>query len=73
MQAVGTNLNMPIVQCHGDCDPIVQYKWGQMTASYLKSFARNVEFKTYRGMMHSSSEEEMSDLKDFINKVIPPI
>ncbi|EEB10488.1 Acyl-protein thioesterase, putative [Pediculus humanus corporis] len=71
--AVQGNTEIPIIQCHGDSDPIVQYKWGQMTASYLKSFLSNVEFKTYRGMMHSSSEEEMSDLKEFINKIMPPI
>ncbi|KAK6630838.1 hypothetical protein RUM43_013502 [Polyplax serrata] len=70
---VGENAQVPIIQCHGDCDPIVQYKWGQMTASYLKSFATDVEFKTYRGMMHSSSEEEMRDLRAFLQKYIPPM
>jgi lysophospholipase-2 len=53
--AVG-NKNMPIIQCHGDCDPIVPLKWGQLTASILKSFAKNTELKTYRGLMHSSSD-----------------
>lgn len=47
---------MPIIQCHGDCDPIVPLKWGQLTASILKSFAKNIELKTYRGLMHSSSD-----------------
>lgn len=47
----------PILQCHGDCDPIVPYKWGQQTASILKLIVKNTEFKTYRGLMHSSSEE----------------
>lgn len=54
--AVG-NKNTPLLQCHGDCDPIVPYKWGQMTASLLKQFMTNTEFKTYRGMMHTSCEE----------------
>jgi hypothetical protein len=35
----------------------VPYKWGQLTASILKTLVKNAEFKTYRGMMHSSSEE----------------
>ncbi|PSN53573.1 Acyl-protein thioesterase 1 [Blattella germanica] len=69
--AVG-NTDIPYVQCHGDCDPIVPYKWGQMTASLMKQFLKHTEFKTYRGMMHSSSDEEMRDLKTFLDKVIPP-
>ena len=56
-QCIKGNKETPIVQCHGDCDPLVPYKWGQMTASYLKQFATNVDFKTYRGLGHSSSDE----------------
>lgn len=56
LQAAVGNKNMPILQCHGDCDPIVPLKWGQLTASILKSFAKNTELKTYRGLMHSSSD-----------------
>ncbi|KAL0270627.1 UNVERIFIED_CONTAM: hypothetical protein PYX00_007975 [Menopon gallinae] len=70
---VPSNKDLPIIQCHGDCDPIVQYKWGQMTASYLKSFMKNIEFKTYRGMMHNSSEQEMRDLKAFLEKYLPEV
>ncbi|XP_049777857.1 acyl-protein thioesterase 1 [Schistocerca cancellata] len=70
--AAVANKDIPYIQCHGDCDPIVPYKWGQMTASLLKQFLRQIEFKTYRGMMHSSSDEEILDLKAFLEKVIPP-
>lgn len=59
-EAIG-NRNTPLLQCHGDCDPIVPYRWGQMTASLLKQFMTQTEFKTYRGMMHASSEEVSSD------------
>lgn len=55
-EAIG-NKNTPLLQCHGDCDPIVPYRWGQMTASLLKQFMTQTEFKSYRGMMHTSSEE----------------
>ncbi|GLG92916.1 uncharacterized protein GBIM_00452 [Gryllus bimaculatus] len=67
-----SNKDIPFLQCHGDCDPIVPYKWGQMTASLLKQFLKHSEFKTYRGMMHSSSDEEILDLKAFLEKVLPP-
>jgi len=59
-EAIG-NRNTPLLQCHGDCDPIVPYRWGQMTASLLKQFMTQTEFKTYRGMMHASSEEVSSN------------
>lgn len=55
-EAIG-NRNTPLIQCHGDIDPIVPYRWGQITASLLKQFMSNTEFKTYRGMMHTFSQE----------------
>lgn len=51
------NHNTSLLQCHGDCDPIVPYKWGQMTASILKQLMSQTEFKSYRGMMHTTSNE----------------
>jgi len=46
----------------------VPYRWGQMTASFLKNLVKNPEFKTYRGLMHTSSDEEMGDIKKFISE-----
>lgn len=54
---------VPIIQCHGDCDPLVKYSYGQMSSSSLKTFMKNTQFNTYRGMSHSSSNDEMDDLK----------
>lgn len=54
---------VPIFQCHGDCDPVVPYKFGQLSSSVLKTFMKNTQFTSYRGMSHSSSDEEMADLK----------
>uniref|UniRef100_A0A1B6DWN5 palmitoyl-protein hydrolase n=1 Tax=Clastoptera arizonana TaxID=38151 RepID=A0A1B6DWN5_9HEMI len=65
------NRETPVFQCHGDCDPIVPYIWGQLTASALKNIVKNSEFKSYRGMMHTSSEEEMHDVKLFVEKALP--
>lgn len=62
---------LQILQCHGDCDPVVPFKWGQMTASVLKTLFNEPEFKSYRGMMHSSSDEELRDVKEFIEKHLP--
>lgn len=61
-----TSDDIPIFQAHGDFDPVVPYKFGQLSASLLKTFMKNVTFKTYAGMSHSSSEEELDDMKTFI-------
>lgn len=51
------NKDTPLLQCHGDCDPLVPYRWAQMTASLLKQFASKAEFKSYKGLEHTSSDE----------------
>lgn len=65
--------DLPILQCHGDCDPVVPYKWGQMTASYLKTFLTATEFRTFRGLAHASSDEELRDMKTFLEKNLPNV
>lgn len=64
---------LQILQCHGDCDPLVSFKWGQMTASILNTLLKKPEFKSYRGLLHSSSEEELRDVKEFISNSLPPV
>jgi len=66
-----TAKELPILQCHGDCDPVVPYKWGQMTASLLKTLLKEPDFKSYRGLMHTSSDEELRDVKQFVDKHLP--
>ena len=66
---------------------MVPYKWGQLTSQILRDILPKHEFKTYKvrlsfylsnltvmlwqGMMHSSSDEELRDLKQFIAKCLP--
>lgn len=64
-------VSIPVMQAHGDCDPVIPYRWGQLSASLLKQLMSNHNFKTYKGMMHSSSEAEMQDLKEFIATCLP--
>ncbi|XP_078677232.1 acyl-protein thioesterase 1-like isoform X1 [Branchiostoma floridae x Branchiostoma belcheri] len=71
--AMMVNNQAPILQCHGDADPVVPYKFGQMTRSVLAKYCNNYTFKTYPGMMHSSSATEMQDVKEFLDKVLPPV
>ena len=58
----------PVLQCHGDCDPVVPYKWGQLTSTLLKSLKLDHEFKSYRGLGHSSGDEEMEDVRKFLTE-----
>jgi len=66
-----TNANIPYLQCHGDCDPVVPYRWGQLTSTILKGLLPGHQFKTYKGLMHSSNEEELQDVKKFIADCLP--
>uniref|UniRef100_A0A2R8ZS43 palmitoyl-protein hydrolase n=1 Tax=Pan paniscus TaxID=9597 RepID=A0A2R8ZS43_PANPA len=71
----GANRDISILQCHGDCDPLVPLMFGSLTVEKLKTFGdpANVTFKTYEGMMHSSCQQEMMDVKQFIDKLLLPI
>jgi len=64
-------VSIPCLQAHGECDPIVPYRWGQLSASLLKKRMTDHTFKTYSRLMHSSCEPEMQDVKKFIAKCVP--
>lgn len=63
-----TGDSLPVLQCHGDSDPIVPYKVGQMSAVLLKGLLKGAAFNTYRGLSHSSSDEEQADMKKFVEE-----
>ncbi|KNC99734.1 palmitoyl-(protein) hydrolase [Spizellomyces punctatus DAOM BR117] len=66
-----TNKGTPMLMCHGDADEVVAYQWGKMTYDKLKELDRKVEFKTYRGMGHSSSNDEVKDVAEFLKELLP--
>uniref|UniRef100_A0A672KGQ6 palmitoyl-protein hydrolase n=1 Tax=Sinocyclocheilus grahami TaxID=75366 RepID=A0A672KGQ6_SINGR len=61
------NKDTPILQCHGEMDPMIPAQYGAMTAEKLKNIVspQNVTFRTYPGLMHSSCPQ---DKKIFIFK-----
>ncbi|XP_070248443.1 acyl-protein thioesterase 1 isoform X1 [Myotis yumanensis] len=71
----GVNRDISILQCHGDSDPLVPLMFGSLTAEKLKTLVNpaNVTFKVYEGMMHSSCPQEMVDIRQFIDKILPPV
>ncbi|XP_039978718.1 acyl-protein thioesterase 2 isoform X2 [Xiphias gladius] len=73
--ALGGNKNLPILQCHGEMDAMIPLHFGAMTAEKLKSIVnpQMISFKTYPGLSHSSSSQEMAAVKEFIEKHLPRI
>ncbi|KAI8089381.1 Phospholipase/carboxylesterase/thioesterase [Halteromyces radiatus] len=63
-----TNKQTPILMCHGDDDPVVKYKYGRSSARYLKKIGYNIEFKTYEGLGHTTSDQEIQDITAFIQQ-----
>ena len=63
--------SVPIFLAHGDSDPIVAYKFGQLSANMLKQFMKHSSLKTYRGLTHQSCPEEVNDMKTFIQTQLP--
>uniref|UniRef100_A0A8C7LD23 palmitoyl-protein hydrolase n=1 Tax=Oncorhynchus kisutch TaxID=8019 RepID=A0A8C7LD23_ONCKI len=76
-QAASTsgNRDMPILQCHGEMDPMIPVQFGAMTAEKLKVIVnpQKITFRTYPGLMHSSCPQEMAAVKEFIEKQLPRI
>ncbi|XP_012676794.1 acyl-protein thioesterase 1 [Clupea harengus] len=69
------NKDVPVLQCHGEADPLVPLMFGCLTVQKLKSLMNpnNITFKTYPGMAHSSCPQEMDNIKDFIETNLPQI
>lgn len=55
--ASAANKHIPILQCHGDADVIVPFAWGSRSATLIKAFDPNHQFKTYAGIGHSSCNQ----------------
>lgn len=69
---VAANQATPILQCHGEADPVVNLSLGQATAQLLGAINPNHQLKTYAGLGHSSHPQEMRDVETFISTHLPP-
>lgn len=61
----------PVFFAHGEDDNIVPTQFGQKSAQRLKELGIEVTFKTYSNMAHSASQQEMSDVDRFVERLIP--
>ncbi|KAG2381283.1 hypothetical protein C9374_006272 [Naegleria lovaniensis] len=68
------NKTTPIFQAHGTSDNVVKYEWGAsskkfVVESLLEGNESHYTFKTYTGMGHSSSLQEIKDLAEWLISV----
>jgi len=72
LQRAGTE-NTWIFMGHGKSDPVVQFPWGEMSYKLMKEQLEmpNIEFHEYEGLAHSANEQELQDVADFIEKILP--
>ncbi|KAI4588917.1 hypothetical protein R6Z07F_002523 [Ovis aries] len=73
--ANGSAKDLTILQCQGELDPMVPVQFGALTAEKLWSIVTpaRVRFKTYPGVMHSPCPQEMAAVKEFLEKLLPPV
>jgi len=71
--------NTPILHCHGMQDPVVPVQATELSRERVSSSVEGVggkgvyEVKTYPGLEHSVSMEELNDVAAFLKRVLPPI
>ncbi|KAJ8268203.1 hypothetical protein COCON_G00133750 [Conger conger] len=70
-----SNREMPILQCHGESDPMIPVRYGQLTSTKLKTIVspEKHKFNTFPDLMHCSCPEEMVMVKEFIEEHLPKI
>eukprot|EP00697_Spironema_sp_BW2_P005787 gnl/Spiro4/18073_TR9654_c1_g1_i1.p1 gnl/Spiro4/18073_TR9654_c1_g1~~gnl/Spiro4/18073_TR9654_c1_g1_i1.p1 ORF type:complete len:268 (+),score=50.47 gnl/Spiro4/18073_TR9654_c1_g1_i1:32-805(+) len=67
-----TNLQTPVLMCHGDWDQVVQLAWARTSlASLQKMGVQRAELKVYPNMQHEANDAELRDALAFLNKVLP--
>jgi predicted esterase len=65
------NISTPMLICHGKSDMVVNYGWGKLSYEGVKGIKgdENVKFIDYENMGHSSSNEELNDVFEWISKL----
>ncbi|GEQ71252.1 hypothetical protein JCM33374_g4933 [Metschnikowia sp. JCM 33374] len=69
--ANGVNFNTPVFQGHGDQDEVIAHSIGEDASKFYKSLGfTNWNFNTYKGVAHSTNEQELVDAIRFISSVL---
>ncbi|KAG5572591.1 hypothetical protein H5410_062357 [Solanum commersonii] len=60
--------SLPILLCHGKCDEVVPYRYGERASCVLSSAGfRNLQFKAYDGLGHYTVPREMDEVCNWLN------
>ncbi|KAJ5919195.1 Acyl-protein thioesterase 1 [Penicillium verhagenii] len=66
------NKNTPFFLAHGKDDAVVKYQFGKISSEKVRELgAEDVSFNSYEDLGHSADPQEIADLEDFLEKVIP--
>lgn len=67
---VDTNKDIEIFHGHGDADPMINIDYARMTSKYFKEELgfTNYKLHEYHGMAHSTCNEELTDIIQFLTK-----
>ena len=72
MQAPQSAFKIPIFYGHGGSDPLIPPIVAQSSVSFLeKQGVNNLKFQMYPGMQHSTCPQEISDVRNVLEKWIP--
>ena len=69
--AATTAAAVPTLMCHGDADPMVQFKWAEASRDKLQQQGLDVEFVAFPGMEHSACEEELQLVAQWLLRQLP--
>ncbi|KAF3052694.1 hypothetical protein E8E11_006900 [Didymella keratinophila] len=67
------NQNTPIFMGHGDADQVVAHKYGKLSSDELTSHGYKVDFRTYKGLVHSADADEIDHLEAYLKQQIPAL
>jgi len=66
------NAKLPVMLCHGEVDPIAKVEWSSKTFDYLCQLGLPAEGNIYPSVGHEFAVMEVTDIREFIQKVAPP-
>ncbi|ETK93605.1 hypothetical protein L915_03242 [Phytophthora nicotianae] len=65
-------VDVPLLMCHGEQDPVVRFDYGKMSKEKLETAGvKNIEFHSYPDMEHGACMEELDDVTKWLQRVIP--
>jgi lysophospholipase I len=73
--------NIPIFWGHGTMDPLVKFQFGRESAEFLtkqlgikkatETDIVGLNFNAYEGVLHSTNQKELDDLRVWLKKALP--